>query len=109
MTDIINELIAEIQRAGSLHPDHHSLCESLGVINCELHEVMEAVHQKDWEHSEVELIQVASSCLRGVIASRNRRAEVDSLPGWNITTPDLISLYEDAMKIDPYAKEEQDE
>ena len=70
---VLAEVQAEVIRAGTLHPDHHSLPETLGALTMEVAEVMAAMQARDVCHAETELLQCAAVCVRGVMASRARR------------------------------------
>ena len=71
---VLAEVLAEVVRAATLHPPHHSLPETLGVLMLEIGEATAAIHARDVCHAETELLQCAAVCVRGVMASRARRA-----------------------------------
>jgi hypothetical protein len=70
--NLLREIEAEYERAVSLHPTHHSLHESLGIIWEEFEEFKVEVFKKEPDRSNTrrELLQVAAMCIRTAVDAK---------------------------------------
>jgi hypothetical protein len=70
--NLLREIEAEYERAVALHPTHHSLHESLGIIWEEFEEFKVEVFKKQPDRSNTrrELLQVAAMCIRTAVDAK---------------------------------------
>lgn len=71
-TRVMRDLAENTERAKKKHGPHANIMVTLGVLSQEMHELQEAVHSRGERAIRAELIDVATSALRGVEALDER-------------------------------------
>lgn len=75
-TRIMRDLAENNERAKKNHGTHANIMVTLGVLSQEIHELQDAVHSREERLIRAELLDVATSALRGVEAL-DERAEAE--------------------------------
>ena len=73
-TRVMRDLAENTERAKKKHGAHANIMVTLGVLTQEMHELQEAVHSREERAIRAELLDVATSALRGVEALDERIA-----------------------------------
>lgn len=71
-TRVLRDLAENTERATKKHGTHANIMVTLGVLSQEMHELQEAVHSREERLIRAELLDVATSALRGVEALDER-------------------------------------